>query len=138
MNKVLRAYSVNTISRDNDLIQLCICSDSGNKTKLISIIDSKTFQKNNVGTELIEVFGRVPSNKAEAFKQYCLNVNGVPTTEISNNHEYCPIKLKSILDYCDNSLSSLKEGDILIIEEYDLDSLIEITLNRASNEQKNE
>lgn len=131
MNIVFRAYSINHVDNLDGIYSLIICDSFNGKTRQITIDASQSFQTNN--DEVFVVFGKVPAEIAKDFKSDCLHFCGLPTKEECIT-EMGPIELKSILYYCKPEVFPMEEGDILILQEYCLESLIELTIERSSNQ----
>jgi hypothetical protein len=127
MKTVLQAYSINNVTEQDGCFELTV--SDGDKRRLITIPNSP--QPDEATKKLPVIIGRIPHDKADEFKSNCVRIGGLPTKEIKRQEDSGPIELKKILDYCVPSLTPPELGDILIIEEFDLGSLIEITLSRG-------
>lgn len=130
MNKILRAYSINKLTSDGDCKHITICDFLSKIVKNLLYPEHYPIFVDEKTNMIVDVIGRVPADSAKAFLSNCILVDGLPTKEIVEEEDIVQIKLNSIISYCDNAMNLLSEGDILIIEEYNIESLIEFVVKK--------
>lgn len=132
MDKTLRAYSINKITKEDNCQHLTVCDYLSKKVRHLVysfyypiLIDEET----NTAVDLV---GRVPADSAKDFLSKCILVGGLPTKEtIEWEEDIVRVKLESILSFCNNTMTPFSEGELLILADYDMESIIDFVVKRS-------
>ena len=124
MNKVLRAYSVNQVNEAECYFHLVVCCSIPSRLRNLILYKEIPNLLDGETSQLIELVGRVPESKAKDFPSKSIHIGGLPTKEERTEEGFVLVSLGSLLERCEPLVIPPKEGDILIINEYDIESQI--------------
>lgn len=125
MNKILRAYSVNQVNETEYYFHLVVCCSISSRIRNLVLYKEIPILLDGETSQLIELVGRVPESKAKDFPSKSIHIGGLPTKEERTEEDgLVSLTLRSLLEYCEPLVIPPKDGDILIINEYDIESQI--------------